>query len=104
MRGVRMASGSTRQKAIGGVAHGMSWGHPKRGRYLKVAVAVLVPILLLAAPAASAPRPSGRTISVIVREHPRAGDAAERTVRALGGSVGRHIRIIDGFVADLPRI
>jgi subtilisin family serine protease len=98
-----MASGSATQKAIGGVAHGMSWGHPKRGRHLKVAVAVIVPILLLAAPAASAPRPSGGMVSVIVREYAGAGDAAERTVRALGGSVGRHIRIIDGFAADVPK-
>jgi hypothetical protein len=39
---------------------------------------------------------------VIVREAPGAGEVPERQVRALGGTVGRHIRIIRGFVADVP--
>ena len=41
------------------------------------------------------------TVSVIVRELPSAGDVPERTVEALGGSVGPHIGLIDGFVAEL---
>jgi subtilisin family serine protease len=85
-----------------GIAHGMSWGHPKRGRLLKAAVALLAPILLLATPAASAPRPDGPTVSVIVRERLGAGRAPELAVRFMGGRVGRHIGIINGFVAQVP--
>jgi serine protease AprX len=41
-------------------------------------------------------------VSVIVREFPGAGNGPERLVEQLGGTVGRHIGIIDGFAADLP--
>ncbi|HZD16544.1 MAG TPA: S8 family serine peptidase [Actinomycetota bacterium] len=43
-----------------------------------------------------------RTVSVIVRELPGSGNAPEQAVADLGGSVGRHIGIIDGFVATVP--
>lgn len=44
--------------------------------------------------------PEGR-VSVIVRELPAAGDLPERTVEGLGGTVGPHIGLIDGFVAEV---
>jgi serine protease AprX len=40
--------------------------------------------------------------SVIVRDVAGMEGAAERTVAELGGTVGRHIGIIDGFVANVP--
>ncbi|MGZ8567325.1 MAG: S8 family serine peptidase [Actinomycetota bacterium] len=44
----------------------------------------------------------GPLVSVIVRELPGAGDLPEQHVASLGGEVGRHIGIIDGFVAEVP--
>jgi serine protease AprX len=52
----------------------------------------------IAPPPATAPR----DVSVIVREVPGAGDSPERLVRELGGRVERHIRIIRGFIAEVP--
>jgi len=89
--------------ATGGIAFGMSWGHPKRGRLLKAAVALLAPILLLAAPASASLPAGGNRVSVIVREGPGAGNIPEQAVRWMGGHVGRHIGIIDGFEATVPR-
>jgi serine protease AprX len=40
--------------------------------------------------------------SVIVREAPGAGDAPERAVRRLGGTVERQLSIINGFSAKVP--
>jgi serine protease AprX len=45
---------------------------------------------------------SGRTVEVVVRERPDAGDGPEYEVDAVGGRVGLHIHIIDGFVATVP--
>ena len=45
---------------------------------------------------------AGSQVSVIVREQPVAGSGPERLVETLGGQVGRHISIIDGFVATVP--
>jgi serine protease AprX len=42
------------------------------------------------------------TVSVIVREAPSAGNGPELLVGNLGGTVGRQIALIDGFVADIP--
>jgi hypothetical protein len=42
-------------------------------------------------------------VSVIVREAPGAGNRPEGGVLELGGSLGRTLAIIDGFVARLPR-
>ena len=44
----------------------------------------------------------GPLVSVIVRELPGSGDLPEQRVVNLGGEVGRHIGIIDGFVAEVP--
>jgi serine protease AprX len=66
-----------------------------------------VALLALSVPAtaagsAAASERDTRSVSVIVREHPSAGSGPERLVRRLGGRVGRHIQIIDAFVATVP--
>jgi serine protease AprX len=53
-------------------------------------------------PQASPARAVDATVAVIVREVPGAGRAPEEAVQGAGGRVGRHIRIIDGFVATVP--
>jgi hypothetical protein len=65
-----------------------------------LAVVALAPALV-ALPATSV-TPGTSLVSVIVRERPGAGQAAEAAVRRLGGRVERHISIIRGFVADIP--
>ena len=45
---------------------------------------------------------SGALTSVIVREQAGSGDGPEQAVAYLGGTVGNHISIINGFVAEIP--
>jgi serine protease AprX len=57
----------------------------------------------LAGPASAAPEGfGGAPVDVIVRELPASGDGPERLVERLGGSVGVHIPLIDGFAATVP--
>ena len=58
----------------------------------------------MAGPAVAAqPSPgSAAPVDVIVRELPGAGNQAERAVAAFGGTVGRHLGIIDAFTASVP--
>jgi serine protease AprX len=76
----------------------------RRTAALALVLAVIAAVGLTAGPRSMAgPRSIvGRTVSVIVRELPGAGAGPERAVRELGGTVGREISIIRGFVADLP--
>lgn len=71
-----------------------------------LAAAVLASMFSAAAPALAAPAPpapgTSEMTSVIVRERLGSGDASERTVTALGGSVGRQLAIINGFSAAVP--
>jgi len=60
---------------------------------------IVVPV---AAGSAATPKPA-ESVSVIVREGPRAGTGPEQMVQRLGGRVGRRIPIINGFVATVPR-
>jgi subtilisin family serine protease len=84
------------------IARAISWGDEKKGTALTALVCVAIAMMNL--PSFSSVATDGSpTVSVIVRELPGSGDAPERAVRNLGGSVGRHIEIIDGFVAELPR-
>jgi len=55
--------------------------------------------LLTSAPADAQAAPS---VSVIVRGVPGAGDAPERAVLGAGGTLGRQLALIDGFVATIP--
>ena len=86
-------------------AYGVTWGGVPRmtGRATTVAVAGLVAAGLIGpATAAAATTSSAGSVSVIVREHAGSGDAPERAVAALGGSVTRELGIIGGFTADIP--
>src|SRR5918912_1650794 len=58
----------------------------------------------MAGPAVAAqPAPgSAAPVDVIVRELPGAGNQAERAVAAFGGTVGRHLDIIEAFTASVP--
>jgi serine protease AprX len=84
-----------------GIAFGMSWDHPKKGRMARAILALMVALSFLPWIRA-APSAAGRLMSVIVRELPGSGSTAERVVESLGGSVGRPLGIIHGFVATLP--
>src|SRR5919106_5294068 len=91
-----------RPATTGGVAPGMSWGHPRRGRLRLLAASSVLSALILAIPAPASAGGGGSRVSVIVRERPGAGNEAEALVRALGGRVGPHIGIVDAFAARLP--
>ncbi len=85
-----------------GIAFGMSWGHPKKGRAARMVAAVAVALVAASiAPAGEAV--AGPSARFIVREAAGSGRAAEKAVKALGGRMGRRLPIIDGFVAELPR-
>jgi serine protease AprX len=85
------------------IVFGVSWNDSKKGRLLVGFLAALL-LSTLATPEVtrSLSDTTGRMISVIVRELPGSGSAPEATVRSLGGKVGPHIHIINGFVAELP--
>jgi serine protease AprX len=84
---------------------GVTWGGPPRaaGRALTV-VATAAIIAGMAGPAAASTAvvSSADPVSVIVRELPGAGNAPERAVLALGGTVERELSIISGFEATVP--
>src|ERR687892_403308 len=103
-KGGEVGGPNTRIRAAttGGVARGMSWGHPKRGRLRLLAASSVLLALILAIPVPASAGGGGSQVSVIVRERPGAGNEAEALVRALGGRVGRHIGIVDAFAARLP--
>ncbi len=81
---------------------GWSWEF-RQGRRVAVATALAGFGATLLGPAVMpvAASAGGPPTSVIVRESPSAGNAAETLVAELGGTVTRHIGIIDGFVATV---
>ena len=91
----------------------ITWGQPFDGRVQRLGIVGLV-VLLVASALGTVAGASARSItwpavgagassvSVIVRELPGSGDAPERAVAASGGEVGRHIGLIDAFVATVP--
>src|SRR5687768_4783440 len=86
-----------------GIAFGISWNDSKRGRMITGLMAAVI-ALSLAGPTATAEmgRAAGDMVSVIIRELPGSGSSPETAVKASGGEVGRHIGIINGFVAEVP--
>jgi serine protease AprX len=89
-------------RPMGGIARGMSWGHPTKGRpraAAAVAVAGLMGITLQAPPSSAS---EDRAVAVIVRELPGGGDRPEDLVRSLGGTVDLPLSIISGFAATVP--
>ncbi|MDQ3990882.1 MAG: S8 family serine peptidase [Actinomycetota bacterium] len=87
-----------------GYALSITWKDSKKGR---ASVALLASFLTLSMFAARPGSDTGAAVrdmvSVIVREMPGAGAAPERLVQSVGGSVGRQISLIGGFVADVPQ-
>ena len=86
------------------IAWGISWNDSKKGRMVGAMMAMLVAFSMLASPAATSSLSSDaeQMVSVIVREVAGSGNASERLVEDLGGTVGRDLSIIDGFVAEIP--
>src|SRR6266498_947581 len=64
--------------------------------------AALAAVLLLTVLATGTARAAGDLVSVIVRALPGHIAEAERVVSSSGGRVGREIKIIDGFSAQIP--
>jgi len=87
---------------------GLSWDHPSKPALLSVAVGLLLVTSLLPtrAPGAGAQMlvvdADHQLTTMIVRERHGSGDAPELAVARLGGEVGRHIGILDAFVAQVP--
>jgi hypothetical protein len=71
---------------------GVSW-------HAVAAVVALFATLLLTVPATTA---SAGEAPVVVRHTPAGGTEARALVRRLGGTVGRDLRIINGFAAEIP--
>jgi serine protease AprX len=70
-----------------------------------VAVAVLAAVVVAMLPPAAGTASSaadGRPVPVIVQAQPGAIVAAARLVEQVGGQVGRHLEVIDGFTALVP--
>ena len=86
------------------IAWGISWNDSKKGHVVGAMMAMLVAFSMLASPAATSSLSSDaeEMVSVIVREVAGSGNASERLVEDLGGTVGRDLSIIDGFVAEIP--
>ena len=86
------------------IAWGISWNDSKKGRMVSAMMAMLVAFSVVASPAAtsSLSADAEEMVSVIVREVAGSGNASEKLVVELGGTVGRDLSIIDGFVAEIP--
>jgi serine protease AprX len=85
------------------IAFGISWNDSKKGQLL-AAVGLTLGLLFASAPGLgqSMAQATSEMVDVIVRELPGAGSAPEQMVEDLGGDVGRHIDLIDGFTATVP--
>ncbi len=70
--------------------HGVSWAI--------AATAILAPF----AASADAASPRTKMASVIVQEKAGSGNGPEKAVVRLGGRVGKHIGVINGFTAQIP--
>jgi len=80
--------------------HGISWDDRKRRTVTAVATATAV--LLSAGAFATAAHAEPRLVSVIVREQPNDGAAADRQITALGGHIEQQVGLINAVVADVP--
>ncbi len=68
-----------------------------------VSFVLIVSMVAFQAPASSARLGGEQLVSVIVREAEGATTRVERSIQSLGGRLGRHLRIIGGVVAQIPR-
>ncbi len=78
------------------------WQGARTVRLLAVAVLVMVLVAMLAAVVGTASPADGQRVGVIVRAEPGALVAAARQVARLGGQIGRQLRVINGFTAQVP--
>ncbi|SFF61922.1 S8 family serine peptidase [Blastococcus tunisiensis] len=91
------------ETSTGPPAYGVTWGgvplHARRMTTVATAVFVVAGAIVPGTALATADAPP---VSVIVQEFPGAGNAPERAVAALGGTVEEPLGIINGFSATLP--
>jgi serine protease AprX len=98
---------SERERSPGGpFSFGVTWGglpmHARR--FATVGFAAAVGIGVMGPVAADAATPSSAApVQVVVRENPDAGNGPEQAVTAFGGKVLRHLDIIGGFSASVPK-
>jgi serine protease AprX len=72
-------------------------------RLLTVAAATAITVGVAGPAVAEAATPSAAPpVQVVVREDPGAGAVAQQAVARLGGSVGRELKLINGFTASVP--
>jgi serine protease AprX len=90
----------TGRRWFGGTGGGLTL-HVRRVATVATAAALAVGLAGPVAAQASTDAPA-RPVSVIVRELPGAGNAPQRAVSALGGTVQEPLGIIDGFTASVP--
>jgi serine protease AprX len=85
------------------IAFGISWNDSKKGQLL-AAVGLSLGLLFASLPGfgQQMAQATSEMVDVIVRELPGAGSTPEQMVEDLGGDVGRHIDLIDGFTATVP--
>jgi subtilisin family serine protease len=86
-------------------SYGVTWGGlPQHARrFLTVAAATALAVGVAGPAVAQAATPSAAApVQVLVREAPDAGGAAAQAVSRLGGSVGRELKLINGFSASVP--
>ena len=87
------------------VSYGVTWGGPAQHarRFMTVAAAAALAVGVAGPAVAQAATPSAAApVQVLVREAPGAGGAAQQAVNHLGGSVGRELKLINGFSATVP--
>jgi hypothetical protein len=89
--------------ATGPPAYGVTWGGaPRHARRLATVTTAVFVAAGSMAPGTALAAADAAPVSIIVQEFPGAGNAPERAVAALGGTVEEPLGIIDGFSAVLP--
>lgn len=81
----------------------MDAAHRREPALNRVRIAAVLAVGALIAAPASALAPRSPDVTVLVSTAASAGRPAERAVTHLGGSVIRHLSVIDGFAARVPR-
>src|SRR3954454_12298220 len=99
---------STRGGPPASLSRGVTWGglslHARRVATVATAAFLTAGVAgpAMASEAQAATPSSADLVSVIVRELAGTGNGPERAVEAFGGTVGRHLEIINGFTASGP--
>ncbi len=80
----------------------MSRTSPSSGRVRPIAAATLAGLLGTLGFTAAAPAQAATKATVLVRALPGQEAVAETSARAAGATVGRHLGVLNGFVAEVP--